>query len=217
MDEKDLRRDGPHPEAKPKYPGAVDSKALSSIFAGCGDYETRTVLPGLFMGADGVVLCWLDGLVDGITVSEDVLRPLTDIKRTIGAQSPAQLELIMEQGAAYSYTMRRRKTLDDVVSDLVNGYCAVCFDSLGEALSFDTRTKLTRSVSEPTVEKAIKGGKDAFVETIRTNTSLVRRKVRTPKLKIKQSVVGRLSGTSVALLYIEGVAQQGTVDEAFLT
>ena len=158
-----MRRDGPHPETKPKYPGAVYSKALSSIFAGCGDYETRTVLPGLFMGADGVVLCWLDGLVDGITVSEDVLRPLTDIQRTIGAQSPAQLELIMEQGAAYSYTMRRRKTLDDVVSDLVNGYCAVCFDSLGEALTFDTRTKLTRSVSEPTVEKAIKGGKDAFV------------------------------------------------------
>lgn len=210
-----MRRDGPHPETKTKYPGAVDSKALSSIFAGCGDYETRTVLPGLFMGADGVVLCWLDGLVDGITVSEDVLRPLTDIQRTIGAQSPAQLELILEQGAAYSYTMKRRKTLDDVVSDLVNGYCAVCFDSLGEALTFDTRTKLTRSVSEPTVEKAIKGGKDAFVETIRTNTSLVRRKVRTPKLKIKQSVVGRLSGTSVALLYIEGVAQQGTVDEAF--
>ena len=108
MDEKDLRRDGPHPETKPKYPGAVYSKALSSIFAGCGDYETRTVLPGLFMGADGVVLCWLDGLVDGVTVSEDVLRPLTDLSRTISSATEAQLIDTLQRGAAYSYTVRRR-------------------------------------------------------------------------------------------------------------
>ncbi len=214
MDKKDLRRDGPHAEVKPKYPGPVSAEALSGVFAGCGDYESRAVLPGLLLGADSVTLCWLDGLVDGTAVSEDVLRPLTDMRRTVGAQSPAQLEMALEQGAAYSYTVRRRGTLDDVVSDLVNGYCVVCFDSLGEALTFDTRTKLTRSVNEPSVEKAIKGGKDAFVETMRTNTSLVRRRIRTPKLKIAQSVVGRLSGTGVALLYIEGVAQQGTVDEA---
>lgn len=214
MDEKNFYCDGPHPEIKPKYPGVPNSKALAEVFTGCGDYEQRSVLPGLLMGAESVTLCWLDGLVDGVTVSEDILRPLTDLQRTIGAQSPAQLAEAMQQGAAYSYTVRRRTTLDDVVNDMVNGYCVVCFDSLGQALTFDTRTKLTRSVSQPSVEKAIKGGKDAFVETIRTNTSLVRRKIRTPKLKIAQSVVGRLSGTSVALLYIEGVAQQSTVDEA---
>ena len=51
--------------------------------------------------------------------------------RSIGAHSPAQLLELLERGAAYSYTVRRRTALDDAVSDLVNGYCAVCFDSLG--------------------------------------------------------------------------------------
>ncbi len=214
MEEKNPRRDMPHPEKNPKYPGAIELKNLSAVFSGCADFETRTVMPGLSRGMDCVTLCWLDGLVDGVTVSEDVLRPLTDMSRTIGAHTPQQLIELLERGAAYSYTIRRRRSLDDAVSDLVNGYCLICFDAYHEALTFDTRTKLTRSVSEPTVEKAIKGGKDAFVETLRTNTSLVRRKLRTPSLKVEQAVVGRLSGTGVALLYIEGAALQSVADEA---
>ena len=193
MEEKNPRRDMPHPEKNPKYPGALELKNLSAVFSGCADFETRTVMPGLSRGMDCVTLCWLDGLVDGVTVSEDVLRPLTDMSRTIGAHTPQQLIELLERGAAY---------------------CLICFDAYHEALTFDTRTKLTRSVSEPTVEKAIKGGKDAFVETLRTNTSLVRRKLRTPSLKVEQAVVGRLSGTGVALLYIEGAAQQSVADEA---
>ena len=214
MDEKNLSRDLPHPEKKPKYDARICLEELRTIFAQCGDFESRSIMPGLMLSLHGVSLCWLDGLVDGVTVSEDVLRPLTDLSRTISSATEAQLIDTLQRGAAYSYTVRRRQTLDDVVTDMVNGFCVICFDTLGEALTFDTRTKLTRSVSQPTVEKAIKGGKDAFVETLRTNTSLVRRKLRTPELKIRQYVVGRLSGTGVALLYIDGVAQQGTVNEA---
>lgn len=214
MKEKSFCGEAPHPEKKPLYGGPLTAENISRAFSGCGDYESRRVLPGLMRGAECVTLCWLDGLVDGVTVSEDVLRPLTDLRRTFGEDSAARLMDSLERGAAYSYTVRRRKTLDEAVTDLVNGFCLIVFDSACEALSFDTRTKLTRSVSEPAVEKAIKGGKDAFVETLRSNTSLVRRKVRTPELKITQSTVGRLSGTAVALLYIEGVAQQETVDEA---
>ncbi len=201
-----------HTEEKTEFSGAPDSARLADVFAGCGDYEARRVLPGLMPG-EGVTLCWLDGLVDGTAVSEDVLRPLTELARTISAAGPASLLELLERGGAYSYTVRRRGALAEVVTDLANGFCALVFDSLGEALSFDTRTKLTRSVSPPTVEKAIKGGKDAFVETLRANTSLVRRKLRTPKLKIEQSVAGRLSGTAVALLYIEGVARSGVVEK----
>ena len=70
MEEKNPRRDMPHPEKKPKYPGALELKNLSAVFSGCADFETRTVMPGLLRGIDCVTLCWLDGLVDGVTVSE---------------------------------------------------------------------------------------------------------------------------------------------------
>ena len=65
--------------------------------------------------------------------------------------------------------------LEEACADLVNGCCAVVFDGPMAALTFETRSQTGRGVSEPTVEKSIKGAKDAFVETLRVNTSLVRR------------------------------------------
>ncbi len=207
MSEKNSFEGAPHPERKPKYPGALTAGNLARVFSGCADLEQRRVQPGLMYGAEAVTLLWLDGLVDGAALSEDVLRPLTETGRTLGASGPAALMELCELGAVYGCTVRRRSSLDEAAGDLVKGCCLICFDALGEALSFEARTTLSRAVSEPAVEKAIKGGKDAFVETLRTNTSLVRRKLRTPELKLEQFTVGRLSGTAVALLYIEGVAK----------
>ena len=214
MFKKDANGSGAHPEREPKYPVELSAAALEGIFSGCGDFETRRVLPGLMAGSSALTLCWLDGLVDGVTVSEDVLRPLTELTRTLSADSQAELARLTERGAAYYCSVKRRASTDEAVEDLANGCCLLCFDELGECLSFDTKTKNSRSVSDPAVEKAIKGGKDAFVETLRTNTSLVRRRLRTPELKLEQRKVGRRSGTGVALLYIEGVARDDIVAEA---
>ena len=63
------------------------------------------------------------------------------------------------------------------------------------------------------MEKSIKGGKDAFVETLRVNTSLVRRKLRTPELHLVETTVGRRSGTRVAVMHVEGVAKDGLAEE----
>ena len=79
-----------HTEEKTEFSGAPDSARLADVFAGCGDYEARRVLPGLMPG-EGVTLCWLDGLVDGTAVSEDVLRPLTEAGRVVGAMPKPKL------------------------------------------------------------------------------------------------------------------------------
>ena len=68
------------------------------------------------------------------------------------------------------------------------------------------RSACARPVSEPTLEKSIKGARDSFVETLRVNTALVRRRLATPALKIVESGVGRVSHTRVALLFLEGTA-----------
>ena len=80
-------------------------------------------------------------------------------------------------------------------------------------MSFEARSDVQRAVSEPTLEKSIKGAKDAFVETLRVNTALVRRRLCTPRLKLIESSVGRSSVTRVALLFLEGAADPEAVAE----
>ena len=170
----------------------------------------RPVWPGGGKTA-GVSVCWLDGLVSGEDVSRDVLRPLTDARRLSAAGDARLWKAQLLRGAVWSYAATECAEMEALLTALLGGSCAVVFDALGEAVCFEVRSSTVRAVGQPTVEKSVKGGKEAFVEALRTNTALVRRRVRTPALKCEQTIVGRKSGTAVAILYINGVAAPDTV------
>ena len=189
----------------------ICADALRKIFTDCRDFTLRPVWPG-GTPRGGVSVCWLDGLVSGDAVSRDVLRPLTDDARAhAGAPDAALLERL-ERGAVWSCAVTRCEDMNALCDQLLGGSCAVVFDSLGVAAAFEVRSRDARAVSAPTVEKSVKGGKDAFVEQLRTNTALVRRRLRTPKLKLYQTTVGRKSATAVGVFYLEGAAAPETVD-----
>ncbi len=203
---------GPHPEPSPEYTAPLSAKSLEDVFAGCGDFEKRKI----DLGLDSSILatlCWIDGIVSGGDMGEDVIRPLTTAARLEGVDSEDECIRRLLRGAVYSYSVKRRGSLDDTVSDLTHGSCALVFDGCGQALTFEVRSDKTRSVSEPTLEKSLKGAKDSFVETLRVNTALVRRRICSPKLKLAESTVGRKSKTKVAMLFIDGVAAPDTVQE----
>lgn len=198
----------------PKKPDdrPATAAALGEIFCGCADFETRAVWPG-GRKISGVSVCWIDGLVDGGSISELVLRPLTDSFRLAAVRNAADCALLLERGAVFSFSVKRRESAAEVSRDLLHGSCAVVLDELGCALTFEAKSAAGRSISEPTVEKSVKGAKDSFVETLRTNTALVRKKLRASELKLWQTVVGRRSGTDVAVLWLDGVANRDTLRE----
>lgn len=196
-----------HPRRAPVYDGVICEATLRNIFDSCGDFQTRSVRAGL-VSEQSIVICWLDGVVDGEAVSKEIIRPLTELARTLGGTSP---EALMA-GAVYSSQATLRETLDELVSDITQGSCAVVFNELHTAVCFEVRTKNQRSISEPMIEKSLKGGKDCFVELLRTNTSLVRRRIANPALKLKGTVIGRKSRTRAAVMYIDGVADPEKVE-----
>lgn len=157
-------------------------------------------------------ICWLDGVVSGDNVSQDIIRPLTDMLRS-RTQTAEDCAKQIKEGLVYSYSPSERRQTDDVVNDLTHGYCAILLDALELALCFEVRSSNVRSISEPTLEKSIKGAKDSFVETLRINTSLVRRRLCSPKLKLVESSIGRKSNTRVAMMFLDGVADPATVEE----
>ena len=190
----------------------ISQKSLEIIFSGCDDFQLRPVWPG-GCPAPGVCVCWLDGLVSGKAVSSDVLRPLTDALRCAPNEDPAALIDRILRGAIWCSSVQRCTSMDKLLAALTGGSCAVIFDHAGTAVCFENRTENTRSVSEPTTEKTVKGGKDAFVEVLRTNTALVRRRLQTPDLKLLQTSVGRRSATAVAILYCKGIADPAILAE----
>ena len=192
---------------------AVSAAALEAVFQGCYDFEARDVN----IGGDTqrkARLCFIDGLVSGSDVAQQVIRPLTDPGRFGDVRDGGAVIEMLLGGSVYVYTAKRRDKLGPLAGDLLNGFCALIFDKERAAVTFEVKSPQRRSVDAPKEEKVIKGAKDAFVETMKVNTTLVRRKVRNPHLKIKSFNLGRRADTAAALVYIEGFTNEGIVAEA---
>jgi len=173
------------------------------MFEGASDFETRT----LRSGDQTLYAYFIDGLVTSSFIAQYIFRPVVqDLPEDRNQAYDAALK-----GAVYNAVARPCKDLEDVASKIVNGFCVVLFPGVG-AIAFEVRTGVSRNPNPPEVENTVKGPKDAFVETIRINTSLLRRHLRTPDLRITGMTVGKRSLTNVAVVWIEGITSKTLVE-----
>ena len=187
----------PTPRPDPMYPGELTDENIRAIFAGAGDFYVRP----LCCGGLSLYLYAIDGLTSGGDISDYVVKPITE---HLNAGSVGELYRQALGGMVYNAVADTCPDLDTVALKLVNGFCVVLFPGAG-AIAFEVKTSEKRGLSAPSVENTVKGPKDAFVETSRTNTSLVRRHLRSPDLRIYETVVGRRSVTNVSLLWMAGI------------
>lgn len=173
--------------------------SIKAIFGSTGDFETRV----LRSGDEKLYAYYIDGLTSGGDISEYVFKPISE-KLPTDVRQAYQAAL---RGAVYNSVAKPCKDLEEVARRIVNGFCVVLFPDVG-AIAFEVKTSVRRTPSPPEVENTVKGPKDAFVETIRVNTSLIRRHLRTPELRIQGATVGRRSLTNVAVVWIEGITNQ---------
>ncbi len=201
----------PHPRRVPRIDLPLTVENLRQVFQGCADFGTRTLeLHG--DPARTVTLCFVNGMVRLERACDYLLRPLA----TNDALAEGTLEQAYERmlhGGAYDLKVTERTGMDDAVASLIDGDCLLVF-SPGKALAFSTGTEEKRSVSDSENEPTVKGAKDSFVESIRTNTSLVRRRLRAPELKVKEQIVGRQTLTPVDVLYLDGIVDPALAAQA---
>ena len=179
-----------------QYKGPVTDRRIRELFADAGDFNYRTVEICGFP----VHTYAIDGLTSGGDISEYVFRPISEnLSGNLEEAYDAALH-----GAVYNSAVSVCEDVDEVALKLVNGFCIVLFPGVG-ALAFEVKTGVKRGPSSPEVENTVKGPKDAFVETIRVNTSLIRRHLRTPDLRLYETKVGCRSLTNVTVAWVEGI------------
>lgn len=190
----------------------LSKEELQNIFRDCSDFMMREI----YIGEQkewSVWLCWLDGLASGTDISDTILRPLTDPARFEHCTDYAHVYREIYKGAVHNFTAKSLTESSSLAEELLNGSCGLIFPKLRKAISFEVRSTFMRSVDSSTLEKSVKGSKEAFIENIRVNTALVRRKLKTTKLKTLTQTVGEKSDTYVTILYIEGTARGDTVSQ----
>ena len=174
----------------------VDGRALTAQFEDAADFETRKVL----CGGQLLTVLFLDGLTSGRDIAEQVVRPLAQMT------DEAREEVLYTralQGGVWCASVKEPESTQQAAELLVNGFCVILFPKSGKALGCEVKTGEKRSPSPPETENTVKGAKDAFTETLRTNTSLVRRHLRTPGLRLAETVIGKRTLTKVTVCWID--------------
>ena len=187
------------------YTGKITDENISHIFRDAADFMRRELRCG-----EHILYAYaIDGLIASAYASDYVFKPITQ-----HLEAPTLEELYKRalNGMIYNNVAKPCEDLDTVALLLVNGFCVVLFPAVG-ALAFEVRTPDKRNTSAPEVENTVKGAKDAFVETIRSNTSYVRRHLRSPDLRLYETQVGRRTLTNVCVVWLEGVTNPELVEK----
>lgn len=167
-------------------------------YSSSDDFTIRTLL--LFGEIEGVLL-FCDGSVDSASVSAEILFPLTSHR--LKGDSPDQLfkqisncccSITVQQGG-------KQKAIEAVAY----GNIVLLADGHDKAIILEARPKTIRAITEPSSENITKGAKDGLNEQLKTNLSLIRKRLSTPDLQVKTFTVGQRSATDISLISLRGV------------
>lgn len=100
-----------------------------------------------------------------------------------------------------------------IIEGILSGKAILLIDKSETVVYFDLLNTVGRQVSEPLDQRTVKGPQEGFVEKLETNLHLVRKRLRSPSLKVEQLVIGKETHTQINLLYIKGIANDELVKE----
>ena len=175
--------------------------AVRKLFSESDDLEERKI----FIKSRGsyITVLWLDGCVSSAEVAEDILRPLPQLSDAVRSLRDEILS-----GGVYGASVKPEGDPDAIAQAMAAGCAALFPEGSRDALLFDVKSSARRSVDTPQVEKSVLGAKDAFTETLHTNTALLRRRIRSPQLKLREFAPCRGEGVKAALLYTDACPER---------
>lgn len=147
------------------------------------------------------VLLYLESLVNKEILQSSIIEPIlemqaSEIEKTVHAAEIKTTSAILEAG-----------------KQLLDGFCVILIENNDQAYLGSVGGIEGRATQEPNSERTIKSAHDGFVEDFSSNLHLLRKRIKSPQLKVKYFTIGNLTNTRVGIVYLENLANKKLVDE----
>ncbi|MCF6093300.1 spore germination protein [Microaerobacter geothermalis] len=188
---------------------------LKETLGGSADIVHRHfVIPGL--NNRKAFLIYIDGLVNTQEIDDSILRPLVSYSQFSNEEELMvkvdPISSLMEAGVLTS-SVKMMKEWEQILDSIVCGDTALFIEGSDKVIIHATRGWDARSISEPITEGEVRGPRDGFIESIRSNTALIRRRIRDYGLRFENMKIGKMTKTDVSLAYIDCLADKGILEE----
>lgn len=174
----------------------MDEETLRSVFADCADIVFHPFDTACSISA---ICVYCVGLCDTERLERQVLTPLQEI----GIEA-AQVPMA---------SVKTVETPSQAVQAILEGEALLLLEGSTVGVTYPLYKAANRSTEEPLAESAVRGARDGFTESLPTNLSLLRKRIKTPALKLLTRTVGERSNTSITLAYMEGIIEPKLVEE----
>ena len=185
-----------------KVDGEEKVRRVVQAVSNAQDVETHSV----GKGRSTVHLVYLKSLVDPNTQQRDVIKPMHVVMSKGGSVDHVREMISINQ-------REKVDRLDQAVRYLLSGWTLVAMPGEEGMFCFKTSQAPGRGVSKAENQSIVIGPQDGFTESIDTNLSLIRKRLRTPNLCVEEMKVGEMTQTSVMVLSIKGVANEEYVKQ----
>jgi len=162
-----------------------------------------------FSGLTALVV-YIEGLVNHELLGRDIIGSFTKLRKANLTNNPNPQELTKHLPSA---NIKETQSMSTVIDEVLNGNTLMFVDGMDTAFIIDAKGWDKRSVTEPDVEAVIRGPREGFVESIRSNTALVRRKIKNPNLIFENLTIGKQTKTIVYIGYIDGIVNEEVLKE----
>lgn len=165
------------------------------------------------IGNNEALLMYMESLVDSNLMKETLF---TTLNKNVESSPPISdvdgLEKLCKErfsGSGYEFI----KTIDELISNILIGKVIIIFEGIPCSVTLSYISSEDRAISEPTTQTVIRGPKDAFVESVNTNLSLIRKRIINRNLRFEKFTIGNETNTSVYMAYMYSIANDKIVEE----
>ncbi len=187
---------------------------LKEVFKDANDIIFRNMKVGQHKKLN-ILIFYVDGMTTKDSISEYAIQTLMESINLEGLKKDGGKELqneILNSNIAIT-ELGTVQTLQECVDKALSGETILFIETCSKAIWLSSRGWQIRGIQEPAAETLIRGARDGFIETMKVNITLIRRRIRDPKLKVKYLQVGSRSKTDITLLYIEDIVNKTVLDE----
>lgn len=183
---------------------SVKDKILK-LFNKDADIKTREFL----ISNSKIYLFYIDCLIDNELVSNGILSAIKDAK----IEKSTDIIKTLNEKIICTSTVKIIEKEDEIREEIFNGSVVIATDKEQKYLSVSSAGYSKRSIAEPPTSSVVRGPREGFIEDLNTNISLLRRRLKTPSLAIKRLKVGKRTNSDIALMYLNGVVSNKTINK----
>lgn len=214
----DSNQENAETDIKSKISGSLKKnlKFINNKIGKSSDFVSRKIMIGSEEKIEASII-YIEGLVDKTYISENILKPLMLEARLVDNEkmpinSSNVIDFIQSNTLSTS-ELKYTVDLNCLIESVLTGETAILINNVKKALIIGTRGWEARSIQQPETEVIVRGPREGFTETLRTNTAQLRRKIHNPNLTFETMKLGKQTRTDICIAYIKGLANEKLIEE----